>query len=116
MEIGAHSHRHPILSSLSDADVREELATCKRELESIVGRPVRLFAYPNGRPERDYCLRHTTMVREAGFDAAVSTARGAATYGADPYQLPRFTPWDRLPEPFIARLMLNWRTDYPVAQ
>ena len=34
-------------------------------------------------------------VRALGFDAAVSTAWGAADARADRFQLPRFTPWDR---------------------
>lgn len=115
MDIGAHTHRHPILSSLSDQEVADELSSSKSELEALVDRPVRLFAYPNGRPGVDYELRHAKMVSDAGFDAAVSTARGAATYGADVYQLPRFTPWARKPEQFIAQLMLNWRNEYSLA-
>lgn len=115
MDIGAHTHRHPILSSLSDKEVADELSTSKSELEAIVDRPVRLFAYPNGRPGVDYELRHAKMVSDAGFDAAVSTARGAATYGADVYQLPRFTPWRYKPEQFIAQLILNWRTKFSLA-
>ena len=33
-----------------------------------------LFAYPNGRPNDDYHAEHVRMVKEAGFDAAVSTS------------------------------------------
>ena len=35
------------------------------------------------------------MVREAGFEAAFTTAPGAAKRGSDVYQLPRFTPWSQ---------------------
>ncbi len=34
------------------------------------------------------------MVRVAGFEAAVTTASGACDSNCDPFQLPRFTPWD----------------------
>ena len=53
-----------------------------------------LFAYPNGRPNEDYDARHAAMARKLGFVGAVSTAAGVVMPDADPYQLPRFTPWD----------------------
>jgi peptidoglycan/xylan/chitin deacetylase (PgdA/CDA1 family) len=93
--IGAHCVRHPILCKTPDSDAREEIRQSKRVLEGITGSPVRSFAYPNGRPGRDYDARHVAMVREAGFDVAVSTAWGAATAQSDPLQVPRVAPWDR---------------------
>jgi hypothetical protein len=48
------------------------------------------------------------MVREAGFEAAVSTAWGASR-APDYFQLPRFTPWDRHPRRFTLRLARNLR-------
>jgi len=109
MEIGAHTHRHPILASIPDQEARREIDLGRERLEAITGRPVTLFAYPNGRPGADYHARHVAMVREAGFEAAVSTARGCAAAGHDPYQLPRFTPWDRTPERFLCRLAWSRR-------
>jgi hypothetical protein len=47
------------------------------------------------------------LVRDLGFDAAVSTAWGAARSGGDPFQIPRFTPWDRTRLRFAARLARN---------
>lgn len=116
MEIGCHTHTHPILTSVPPEQARADIAENKRELEDIIGRPVTVFAYPNGKPIRDYGAEHVAMVREAGFEAAVSTARGVAHGGSDPLQLPRFTPWDATPERFLARLVMNWRsTRYEVA-
>ena len=66
----------------------------RQALEGIVGQPVRLFAYPNGRPGEDYTRRDRDLVESLGFDAALSTTWGAASRGSDLYQLPRFTPWD----------------------
>jgi hypothetical protein len=65
------------------------------QLETITGARVRLFAYPNGNPVRDYRHEHAELARELGFEAAVSAAWGAARPGDDLFQLPRFTPWDR---------------------
>jgi len=48
-------------------------------------------------------------VKAAGYEAAVTTARGVVRAGADPYQLPRFTPWDRSEAVFTLRLLENLR-------
>lgn len=105
-DVGAHTVNHPILSRLPVAEARREIATSKQTLESVTGHAVRLFAYPNGNPGLDYGEEHVAMVREIGFDAAVSTAWGWAGMGSDRYQLPRFTPWDRPLPRYLARLVL----------
>lgn len=116
MGIGAHTVSHPILSALPTARAREEIVAGKTQLEALIGVPVRLFAYPNGKPGRDYTADHVRMVREAGFDGALSTAWGTARFGGDPYQLPRFTPWDRRTWSYALRLLRNLRRpDHAIA-
>lgn len=105
VEIGGHTRNHPILTRLDDDAARDEIMTGKRDLEARLDRPIRLFAYPNGRPGKDYADGHAAMARECGFELAVSTAPAAARMGADPFQLPRFTPWDRTPGRFGLRLL-----------
>ncbi len=95
MDIGAHTVNRNSLASLSNAEARAEIGNGRARLEEIVQAPVRLFAYPNGKPGADFEKRHANMLRSAGFDAAVTTAGGAARSGCDPYELPRFSPWDR---------------------
>jgi hypothetical protein len=73
----------------------------------MIGAPVRCFAYPNGRPHRDYRAEHVALVKKLGFDGAVCTAWGVARHGDDPFQLPRFTPWDRSSTTFLIRLLRN---------
>jgi peptidoglycan/xylan/chitin deacetylase (PgdA/CDA1 family) len=107
IEIGAHTVTHPILTSLDDASAMQEIRDSKRELEAIVGKPVTLFAYPNGKVGKDFDQRHVAMVREAGFQAAFTTAVGAITRHHDRYQLPRSRPWDETPMRFALRL-LQW--------
>ena len=58
---------------------------------------------------------HVKMVKEIGFDAAVSTAWGAAQKGDDIYQLPRFTPWDLNEEFFVLRMTRNMLNKIEVA-
>ena len=108
MGIGGHTVNHPILARLPADEARAEIAAGKAALERMIGAPVPLFAYPNGKPGTDYQAEHVAMVRELGFEAAVSTAWGASRT-PDFFQLPRFTPWDRSPRRFTLRLARNLR-------
>jgi peptidoglycan/xylan/chitin deacetylase (PgdA/CDA1 family) len=107
MEVGGHTVNHPILAVLDAREARAEVIGGKRRLEEITGAPVTLFAYPNGKPGRDYGPRDVEIVKEAGFTGAVSTLSGAAGRGSDVFQLPRFGPWDRDPRRLGIRLLLN---------
>lgn len=108
MTIGAHTVSHPILTRLDAEAARREIADGREMLEGLIGGPVSLFAYPNGKPREDYAGEHVRMVRALGFRAAVSTAWGAAHATSDRYQLPRFTPWDRTGAKFALRLARNF--------
>ena len=104
-EIGAHTHTHPILELLDDHQASLEIEAGKMELESILGEPVKVFAYPNGVPGRDCTTRHAQIVERMGFVTAVTTEPIFADASSDLYQLPRFTPWDRSPAKFTARCL-----------
>ncbi len=108
MGIGGHTHSHPILSRLTVEGARTEIATNKARIEEIIGQPLPLFAYPNGKPGLDFTLVHVALVREAGYQAAFSSSPGMAGPGTDAYQLPRFTPWDRTKGRYLARLAQNY--------
>lgn len=108
MDIGGHTVNHPILAATDLKSARAEISRGREELAGLLGRNIDLFAYPNGRPGRDYAAEHTKLVRELGFRAAVSTAWGAARCGHDLYQLPRFTPWDKTRLRFVLRLFRNY--------
>ena len=107
MGIGAHTVTHPTLTRLGSESASAEMREGKAALEDIVGERVTLFAYPNGVPGKDYAAEHVVMARECGFDAALSTAWGAATPSSDRFQLPRFTPWDQTRLRYGARLLAN---------
>ncbi|MBS3936797.1 MAG: polysaccharide deacetylase family protein [Sulfuritalea sp.] len=109
VEIGGHTVSHAILTALDDGEAFAEITQGKRRLEAIIGRPVSSFAYPNGKPGRDYAPRHVPMAQAAGFARAVSTAHGVGTAGCDIFQLPRFTPWGRAPLAWATRLQRNAR-------
>ncbi len=107
MQIGAHTVMHPILAKLESNDVRKEISGSKQFLESILEEEISLFAYPNGKPNLDFQIRDTTIVKELGFKAAVTTAWGIGKTDSDLMQLPRFTPWDKTCFLFGARLIKN---------
>ena len=114
MEIGGHTVCHPILTSIDNMAATAEIENGKRYLESITGKPIRVFAYPNGKPETDYNAAHVKIVKELGFDAAVSTACGVAKQGCDLFQLPRFTPWESSLTRFSLRLLANLPRTNPI--
>ncbi len=108
MEIGAHSVSHPILARIDPEAARREIESGKERLERLVGQRVRSFAYPNGRPGRDYGPEHVAMVRAAGFENAVSTAWGKATRASSRFEIPRIAPWDRSALRYGLRLLRGY--------
>lgn len=107
MEIGAHTHTHPILHSLPDTEAEYEIVRGKTELEALQDKPVTSFAYPNGNTRTDMRQVHLRMIEKAGFRAAATTDWGVATNDTNPYLIPRFTPWDRTPNRFALRCALS---------
>lgn len=95
VELGAHTHNHPILCSLGDDEAKAEIERGRDVLRDLTGGPVPLFAYPNGRWQQDFNDRHRQMARACGFEAAFSTEPAACGPDTDLWALPRFTPWDQ---------------------
>lgn len=85
MEVGAHTRSHPHLRQCNDAQLHDEIAGSKADLEDILGAPVTQFCYPYG----DMDDRVAEVVRAAGYAAATTTRRGRATAGMDLWHLPR---------------------------
>lgn len=94
IEFGAHTVSHPILSRLTIERQREEIVCSKRAIENSLSRPVSGFAYPNGRPE-DYNDDSLALLKEAGYQWAVTTSRGANHRDNDPFLLKRGQPWEQ---------------------
>lgn len=116
IDIGGHTVAHTILTTLNDASARTEILEGKLRLEEITGKPVSAFAYPNGRPSQDYAASHVALVRELGFELAVSTSHGVASRGSDIHQLPRFVPWGDSLSLLAARMTRNAWTGRAASQ
>lgn len=109
MEIGGHTVNHPILATLPIDEAEREISRGRSRLQEIIDAPVDLFAYPNGKPGRDYDDRHRGLLGRLGFRAAVSTAPGVARPGDDLFELPRFSPWGQSLGVWATRLLLHQR-------
>lgn len=107
MTIGGHTHTHPILNRIDLDSARQDIAHNRQVLGTLVGHEPLIFAYPNGRPVRDYSHEHVKLLMDVGYHAAVSTAWGVATKSCDRYQLPRFSPWDDNPKRLVMQLLRN---------
>ncbi len=107
MDVGGHTCSHPILATLRLSEAKQQIEDDKAKLQQITGAPVEFFAYPNGKPDKDYFAAHATIVKEAGYLGAVSTAHGVSTSASDIYQLPRFSPWDKTTLRYLYRMFVN---------
>lgn len=113
IEIGGHTLEHIVLTTVDLDAARAEILEGRRRLEAITGKPVRSFAYPNGRPQADYTADHVALVKALQFEAAVTTAHGVANEHSDRFQLPRFTPWGGSTALLAARMARNARLGRP---
>lgn len=101
--VGAHTHRHYILSNLDMAAAREDIATSLALIRDRVGSEPRGFAYPNG-AVGDYSPETIRVLEELGVRWACTTRCGFATSSSHPLEIPRIhTSMDTLPL-FAARL------------
>lgn len=107
MQIGAHTVTHPILAQTGLSIACEEITRSKAHLEQLLKEPVTLFAYPNGKPMDDYLPEHASLIKNAGFKTAVSTAWGSADATTDIFQIPRYTPWQKTRLKFALQLIRN---------
>ena len=79
----SHSYSHADLTSLSFETCVRDLRTSRELLESLLGRPVRLLAYPRGR--HNDAVR--SAARRAGFSHAFTLPENREPGG--PYAVPR---------------------------
>ena len=100
-ELDSHTLTHPDLTTVSDAQLRVELAGSRRELRRRFGAGVaEFFCYPAGRHD----ARVLAAVRAAGYRGATTVEEGLGTRG-QPFALRRVrVNADDTPESLIARL------------
>ena len=89
--IGAHTMTHPMLRDT--INFKWEIEQSKKELESIIGKPVKYFAYPFGQYS-SVSKRVRKAVADSGYECAFCTIGAPLnnTSTRDIYFLPRFSP------------------------
>lgn len=83
--IGSHGVRHLDMLRLSPSRARTDLVRSKRDIEGKLGNPVRHYSYPYGRFVRDT----VELVREAGYQTAVTVKHSGIPRKLDPMRIPR---------------------------
>ncbi len=68
--IGSHSQTHPLLSTLPEEQLKNEVEISKADLEALFGIPINYFAYPSGDLDR----RVLGAVEKAGYRLAFTTS------------------------------------------
>jgi peptidoglycan/xylan/chitin deacetylase (PgdA/CDA1 family) len=84
-EIGAHSRNHVSLPDADDEALRAEVEGSREDLEALLARPVRAFAYPYGSVDD----RSMAAVADAGFEIGLAVDDRRATVAANPLRVPR---------------------------
>jgi peptidoglycan/xylan/chitin deacetylase (PgdA/CDA1 family) len=85
IEVGAHSHSHPQLDTLSLQRARQEIALSRRLLRDAVDAEIETFAYPNGYSSP----RVRRLVRAEGYRAACGVKNTFSSERDDPFALAR---------------------------
>jgi peptidoglycan/xylan/chitin deacetylase (PgdA/CDA1 family) len=85
--IESHTVSHPILTKCSDEEAEDEIRISKKQLEEILGRKIKGFAYPNG----SYGEREIALLKKHGYQYGYTTKSGYITLEANRclYSLPR---------------------------
>jgi peptidoglycan/xylan/chitin deacetylase (PgdA/CDA1 family)/SAM-dependent methyltransferase len=86
LRLGAHSHTHPALTGADVVRIAREAAVARREMADALGEAVSAFAFPYG--EHDAVVRH--LVGACGYRFGLTVRPGAAGFGDDLLNLPRF--------------------------
>ena len=84
VEVGAHTRTHPDLRTLPPDGLRQELAICRKELSTLLGKEINILAYPFG--------FHNEEIRKCAgeiYDLAFSCKPGLNAWGTDSRQLRR---------------------------
>jgi peptidoglycan/xylan/chitin deacetylase (PgdA/CDA1 family) len=98
VSVGAHTHSHPALTRMSELEAAGEIERSRTEIARALGSVPRSFAYPFG----DHNGTVANMVRQQGFDFAVTCLDGRNDPDVDPMRLRRINITRRTTQPLFA--------------
>jgi len=99
VDIQAHSHRHSSFTKISPQEIRQEIVDNLSALRQL-GVQAKYFAYPSG----ECTPMARSLLREAGFKAALTCVSTLASHDSDLIALPRITVENGDMEDFEMRL------------
>lgn len=85
IDVGSHTANHVWLARIPFDDALKELRNSKEQLESLLGKPVRHFAYPYGNFNREV----RDAVERIGYEGACSTRWGRNGFETDRFAINR---------------------------
>jgi peptidoglycan/xylan/chitin deacetylase (PgdA/CDA1 family) len=88
--LGGHTLTHPNMAQLTTEGLEHEVSESRRILREWTNQSIDWFAYPFGGPEH-WNVTAKQVVRDAGFDGAVTTYRAYAGQARDRFEVPRLT-------------------------
>ena len=106
-KIGSHTINHYNLSKLSYDNQKIEIELGKKELESIINRQVKIFAYPFG--NRYHYNADTLKIVKRNFNFAFSNFEGRVHKDSNIYEIPRFLVRDWSIDSFIQNIKRFFR-------
>ncbi len=109
-EIGSHTVNHVILTRVGLAQAREEIGSSSAVLKQNINRPVRVFAYPNGK-SNDYNGSIQRILVENGYVGAVTTVDDLNDGSTDRFAIGRSCPWEENVPSFALKLTFKYRRE-----
>jgi len=111
-EIGAHGYSHKHLWGLPPGELAQEVGSCKRILEDVLGKEVEMFCYPRGR----YDANTVRALQNSGYKGArtVGMLRTRPTF--NPFEMPTtlqafpHAPFTYIKNVARARTLESWRS------
>ena len=88
------------------AEQLKEIADDKKDLEVVLNRPVRCFAYPYGSPVTDFTAESVSAARAAGYRTAFAFSPSLIREDSDHMEFGRFWVEDYDGEELARRLVL----------
>jgi peptidoglycan/xylan/chitin deacetylase (PgdA/CDA1 family) len=103
LDFQPHSHSHPLLTNLTEDEIKAELINSKREIETRLDEKAEVFCYPYGKDDD----KVIGILKEVGFKAAVTSRFGWNYEPIDFFRLERIgSRWFRK-RPWAFKMYLN---------
>jgi peptidoglycan/xylan/chitin deacetylase (PgdA/CDA1 family) len=88
LTFGSHTVDHTRLGGVNEKEIRKQLLLSKQSIERHTGKECRYFCFPSG----SFSSLSVRLLKECGYEAAVTTQEGINRPGQDLFRLYRISP------------------------